>query len=110
MKIAGWTIAIEDMTAMVAFYNAAFHCNLQPFEAMGVVLYRGTLAGLPLVGAGILVLLGAAGLVFALAIWAWMRSPMPARSACAKVCSPRTCGCCRRSRWRSSPPVCRPAG
>lgn len=41
------TIAVNDMSAMVAFYNVVFDCGL--VEVTGTPFYAGTLAGLRLV-------------------------------------------------------------
>ena len=48
LALRGITIAIVNVGAMVDFYNALFHARLQPFEGLGTVLYRGQIAGFPL--------------------------------------------------------------
>jgi predicted enzyme related to lactoylglutathione lyase len=42
------TLAVDDTAAMVRFYNAVFAAGLEPVAAYGTTLYRGALAGLPL--------------------------------------------------------------
>lgn len=41
------TIAAVNVGAMVNFYNTVFDAALQPFEALGTILYRGQVAGFP---------------------------------------------------------------
>jgi predicted enzyme related to lactoylglutathione lyase len=49
MEIDRITIAITQMDAMVAFYNAVFDAGLQPLEPMnGFQFYKGRLAGIEL--------------------------------------------------------------
>ncbi|MFC1959685.1 VOC family protein [Chloroflexota bacterium] len=45
ITIAQITLAATDVPRMVAFYNAVFDANLEPFEAYDNMLYRGNLAG-----------------------------------------------------------------
>jgi catechol 2,3-dioxygenase-like lactoylglutathione lyase family enzyme len=49
LRLTKITLAAHDTPGMVAFYNAAFGCDLQPFSAYGATLYRGTIGGIPLV-------------------------------------------------------------
>jgi predicted enzyme related to lactoylglutathione lyase len=49
LKISSITIAINKLDRMVTFYNNVFNAGLKPFEAYGVQLYEGKLAGIKLV-------------------------------------------------------------
>lgn len=42
------TLAAEDVPTMVRFYDAFFGAALEPFDAYGATLYRGTLHGVRL--------------------------------------------------------------
>jgi predicted enzyme related to lactoylglutathione lyase len=47
VALKGITIAVVNVEAMVAFYNAVFDAQLEAFEGFGTTLYGGQLAGLP---------------------------------------------------------------
>lgn len=46
MKIVRITLAVDDLDRMSAFYNDAFHCDLQPIG--GLPVHRGSLGGVEL--------------------------------------------------------------
>ena len=48
MKIDGIVLAVEDMAAMVAFYNEVFDAGLVPINETSS-FHRGSFAGLPIV-------------------------------------------------------------
>ncbi|HZD09924.1 MAG TPA: VOC family protein [Candidatus Binatia bacterium] len=48
LALRGITITAVDVEAMVEFYNTLFDADLQPFEGFGTLLYRGQMAGFPL--------------------------------------------------------------
>ena len=48
MQLTQMTLATTRMPEMVRFYDALFDTELQATEAYGTTLYRGTLAGVPL--------------------------------------------------------------
>ena len=48
IQITQMTLATTHMPEMVRFYNTLFGTELQATEAHGATLYRGTLAGIPL--------------------------------------------------------------
>jgi len=48
-QIAQMTLATTHTTEMVKFYDTLFRTELQATEMNGITLYRGTLAGIPLV-------------------------------------------------------------
>lgn len=48
LQLTQMTLATIHMPEMVRFYNTLFGTELQPTEAYGTTLYRGTLAGIPL--------------------------------------------------------------
>ena len=48
IQLQGFTFAPTNMPAMIHFYNTLFHANLKPFSQFGTTLYRGQLAGFPL--------------------------------------------------------------
>ena len=41
IRLTGVTFAPVNAPAMLQFYNSVFDCDLQPFEALGMTLYRG---------------------------------------------------------------------
>jgi predicted enzyme related to lactoylglutathione lyase len=49
MKLSGITVAVNKLNQMVGFYNNVFAAGLKPFEAYGMHLYEGKLAGIKLV-------------------------------------------------------------
>jgi predicted enzyme related to lactoylglutathione lyase len=50
IQLENITLAVDDVEAMVRFYDAVFGCDLQPYQPFGDVRgYRGTLAGIELV-------------------------------------------------------------
>jgi predicted enzyme related to lactoylglutathione lyase len=48
LQLTQMTLATTHMPEMVRFYNTLFGVQLQPTEVYGSTLYRGTLAGIPL--------------------------------------------------------------
>ena len=48
-QIAQMTLATTHTPEMVKFYDTLFRTELQATEMNGITLYRGTLAGIPLV-------------------------------------------------------------
>ena len=48
-SLVGITLATTETEAMAAFYAGVFAAALEPVAAYGTTLYRGALAGLPLV-------------------------------------------------------------
>jgi predicted enzyme related to lactoylglutathione lyase len=48
LQLTQMTLATTHMPEMVRFYNVLFAAELQPTEAFEMTLYRGTLAGIPL--------------------------------------------------------------
>jgi predicted enzyme related to lactoylglutathione lyase len=48
LQLTQMTLATTHMPEMVRFYNTLFGSELQPTEISGTTLYRGTLAGIPL--------------------------------------------------------------
>ena len=49
IQLTQMTLATTRTREMVKFYDTLFGTHLQPFDAYGTTLYRGTLAGIPLV-------------------------------------------------------------
>jgi len=49
VQLTQMTLATTRTSEMVKFYNSLFGTELQPTEAYGTTLYKGNLAGIPLV-------------------------------------------------------------
>lgn len=49
LNLTGITIAVNKLKQMVRFYNNVFKTELKPFDAYGMQLYEGKLAGIKLV-------------------------------------------------------------